>query len=70
MRTEKHFITQSPNNGARHYGLDTGLVIVKLGDRSCCDSRFDVFPGERRFSVKFPGIPSPNSQLRTPARVW
>ena len=27
MRTEKHFITQSPNNGANHYGLDTSIKV-------------------------------------------
>ncbi len=27
MRTEKHFITQSPNDGANHYGLDTSIKV-------------------------------------------
>ena len=27
MRTEKHFITQSPNNGANQFGLDTSVKV-------------------------------------------
>ena len=27
MRTEKHFLTQSPNNGASQFGLDTSMKV-------------------------------------------
>ena len=47
-----------PKNGARHYGLDTCLVIVKLGGRLCCDSRLYVFSAAGRFVMRLPGIPS------------
>ena len=40
MRTEKHFITQSPNNGAKHYGLDTGTIVSENVRNGYCTYGF------------------------------